>query len=279
LIVLLLGLLIGTAVVFGLLAVGIWRKQQGITRWPGTVAAGLTACACAATASIGLIGVYRLDAARQTTAAPVTLSSAPDRLERGEHLAYLCVRCHSASDTLPLSGGTKNFLASPDRSLGELYAPNLTPKGPLGTWSDSEIVRATREGVDNAGRALLAHPANDYHVMSDADVDALDDYLHTQQPVLSQTPAKNVSLVGMVLIGAGQYPVEVQPPVLNVMPAAASGRTPEHGSYLVTISGCGDCHGANLTGGPLGFPPNLIAIARDWSADEFVHTLRTGKNR
>jgi hypothetical protein len=37
-------------------------------------------------------------------------------------------------------------------------------------------------------------------------------------------------------------------------------------------------HGANLTGGALGFPPNLIAIARDWSADGFVHTLRTGKN-
>jgi mono/diheme cytochrome c family protein len=63
-----------------------------------------------------------------------------------------------------------------------------------------------------------------------------------------------------------------------VIPAAASGRTPEHGSYLVTISGCGDCHGANLAGGALGFPPNLIAIARDWSADGFVHTLRTGKN-
>ena len=51
-----------------------------------------------------------------------------------------------------------------------------------------------------------------------------------------------------------------------------------HGKYLVSIAGCGDCHGAKLRGGPLQFPPDLIAIAGQWTREQFVQTLRTGKN-
>ena len=273
----LLGLLIAAALGFAWLATWIWNKNDALAHWPGTVAAGLAACACVAVAGIGLVGVYRLDAPRRATP-PAALSRFPDELARGERLAYLCVRCHSASDSLPLSGGTKNFLASPERTQGDLYAPNLTPGGPIGTWSDGEVVRAIREGVDSAGRPLLAHPATDLHVMSDADAGALVAYLRIQPPVRSETPPKRLGLLGTLLVGAGQYPVDVQSPVVDVIPAPSSGRAPEHGRYLVTISGCGDCHGTTLRGGPLGFPPDLIAIAAAWTSDEFVHTLRTSRN-
>jgi mono/diheme cytochrome c family protein len=273
----LLGILIVAAVGFGWLATWIWSKNDALVHWPGTVAAGFVACACVAAAGVGLVGVYRLDAPRRATP-PVTHSRSRDELVRGEHLAYLCVRCHSASDSLPLPGGTKNFLASPERTLGDLYAPNLTSGGPIRTWSDGDVVRAIREGVDNAGRPLLGHPARDFHVMSDADVDALVVYLRAQPPVSSETPPKRLGLLGTLLVGAGQYPVDVQPPVVDVLPAPSTGGTPEHGHYLVTISGCADCHGTTLRGGTSGFPPDLIAIAAAWTSDEFVHTLRTGRN-
>jgi len=225
--IVLLGLLIGAALGLGRVATWMWTKHGTATRWAAMAAAGLTACGCAAAAVVGFVGVYRLDVPRRAAAPPVTLSGSPDELARGEHLAYLCARCHSASDSLPLSAGTKNFLASPERTLGDLYAPNLTPGGPLRTWSAGEIVRAIREGVDNAGRLLLTHPANDYHAMSDPDVQALVAWLRNQPSVLSETPPRSFGLLGILLVGTGQYPVEVQPPVVRAIQAPSSGRTPE----------------------------------------------------
>jgi hypothetical protein len=37
----------------------------------------------------------------------------------------------------------------------------------------AKIVRAIREGIDNDGHALLVHPANDYHLIADADAIAV----------------------------------------------------------------------------------------------------------
>jgi hypothetical protein len=58
--------------------------------------------------------------------------------------------------------------------------------------------------------------------------------------------------------------------------------TPEYGRYATTIMGCGDCHGASLTGGePGGFTPpgpNLVAAAQRWTDAQFVATIRTGTN-
>jgi mono/diheme cytochrome c family protein len=139
-------------------------------------------------------------------------------------------------------------------------------------------VRAIREGVDSAGRPLLAHPAGDYHVMSDSDVTALVGYLRAQPGVASETPSRNINLLGMFLIGSGQYRVEEQPPVADSSSAPPPVPTPERGRYLVAISGCRDCHGLDLKGGPRQFPPNLIQIAGNWQAEQFVQTLRTGRN-
>ena len=188
------------------------------------------------------------------------------------------MRCHSTSGNLPLSGGQRDFLWSPERRLGELYAPNLTPAGTIASWSDGEVGRAIREGADSAGRALLGHPASDYKVMSDGDVTALIGYLRAQQAVPSATPSRTINLLGVLLIGIGQFPVSVESPVVDPSSTPSLGRTPERGRYLVAISGCRDCHGTDLQGGPQQFPPDLIAIAAAWTDAEFVQTLRTGKN-
>ena len=55
----------------------------------------------------------------------------------------------------------------------------------------------------------------------------------------------------------------------------------EHGESLVEISGCRNCHGADLAGGSTdGFGPpagpNLTVIVPSWTEAEFVQTLRTG---
>lgn len=63
------------------------------------------------------------------------------------------------------------------------------------------------------------------------------------------------------------------------MEAPDAGPTEAYGEYLVTISGCGECHGEDLRGGTSQFVPvgpNLPAIVSQWSADQFVETMRTG---
>jgi hypothetical protein len=43
----------------------------------------------------------------------------------------------------------------------------------LGGWSDAEIARAIREGVDKDGVGLVIMPSANYRALSDADVAAV----------------------------------------------------------------------------------------------------------
>jgi cytochrome c553 len=259
---------------FGWLATRAWRAQRAIVRWPGVVGAGLLATLGAFVAGVALFGFYRLNVPPARPLPSLQVDPSPEQLARGERLAYLCVGCHSSSGRLPLDGGTENFA----EALGTIYASNLTPGGSLKGWSDGEISRAIREGVDQRGRVLLIMPSESFRHLSDADVQALVAYLRTQPAVDRQTPATQPNLLGAMLVGAGLF--RAQPPITAPVVAPPAGSSPEYGQYLVTISGCARCHGDTLQGGnPDGFAPagpNLLAIVSQWNADEFVETMQTG---
>lgn len=269
-------LVIALALLFGWLTVRAWRARRAWVRWPGVILSGLLALLCTLVGVVALLGVYKLEAPRANPLAEIKVASTPERLARGEHLAYLCANCHSSTGRLPLDGGRENFV----EALGTLVAPNLTPGGPLKDWSDAEIVRAIREGVDRQGRALLIMPAENFRYLSDDDMQALVAYLRTQPPVDRQTPENRMNLLGSALVGAGVFPTTAQPPIAAPIANPPGGVEPDHGRYLVDISGCRTCHGANLTGGdPQGFTPvgpHLPAIAAAWSAEDFVKAIRTG---
>jgi mono/diheme cytochrome c family protein len=191
--------------------------------------------------------------------------------------ARACAGCHSTTNDLPLDGGNNNFLGGP---LGTLYAPNLTPGGPLKDWSDGEIARAIREGIDKNGRPLLIMPSGSFHSMSDADVQALVAALRAQKPTPHDAPSRNMGLMGTVLIGAGMFPTAVQPPLSGPVAAPPRGVTAEYGQYLVKILGCQECHGQDLAGVPPGrggpSGPNLTVLVPKWGEADFVKTIRTG---
>ncbi len=269
-----IALLIALALLFGWLAVRARRAPRALVRWPGMIVSGLLAALCTFVAVVALLGVYKLEASRPDPLANIQVARSPERLARGERLAHLCASCHSSSGQLPLDGGTENFV----EGLGTIVAPNLTSGGPLKDWTDSEIIRAIREGVDRRGRALMIMPAENFRYMSDDDVQSVVAYLRAQPAIDRRTPDKQMGLLGTALVGAGVFPTTAQPPIASIAdpPVAA----PEHGRYLVDISGCRSCHGVNLTGGnPQGFTPvgpHLPAIAAAWSVEEFVKTIRTG---
>jgi mono/diheme cytochrome c family protein len=66
-----------------------------------------------------------------------------------------------------------------------------------------------------------------------------------------------------------------------------AGVTKGYGHYLARVGGCADCHGANLSGGPMaGAPPDAPPAANitpggqisAWSEADFIKTMRTGIN-
>jgi mono/diheme cytochrome c family protein len=256
--------------------------KSGLVRWPVAILAGLLAVLFALVGVVDLRGVYTLTAARTNPVSALKASTSPDALARGEHLAHICAGCHSTTDDLPLDGGQLSFLSNPDGSgLGALYAPNLTPGGPLKDWSDGEIARAIREGVAQDGHPLLIMPSSHFRVMSDADVAAIVGFLRTQPAVARATPPRQMNLIGTLLVGAGAFPTEAQPPVVEPVGAPPAGVTAEFGKYLVDLSSCQSCHGEDLAGGrpgqgPVG--PNLTLIVPRWTEAQFVQTIRTGKD-
>ncbi len=276
-------ILVLLAIVCAFIVTRARRAKSGLIRFPGSILAGLLAVALALIAAVDLRGAYVLQAAHANPVVDVKVNATADQVARGEHLAYVCAGCHSTTGALPLDGGRASMLSSPDGSgLGTLYAPNLTPGGPLKDWSDGEIIRATREGVDRNGRALIVMPSEGFHGLSDSDVQSVVAYLRSQPAVSHVTPPRQINLIGTLLIGAGVFPTAVQPPIGGPVAGPPVGVNPAYGTYLVNVSACRQCHGADLAGGRPGAGPppgpNLTAIVPGWTETQFVQTIRTGKD-
>ncbi len=261
-----------------------WRLSNLPVRLLGTLGSAVFAGLFVVIGVVYLAGVNRLNQTLNNPPSTLTAATTPDRLARGERLANLCASCHSTTGNPPLDGSKVNLLDSPDgSSLGTLYAPNLTPAGGIKTWTDGEIIRAIREGVGKDGKPLLLMPSEVFHNMSDEDVTALVGYLRTQRAVDHPTPPRDINFIGILLLGAGQLPTAAQSPITDRVTIPPLGATSEYGRYIVGISGCQACHGADLAGGtptqhghPTG--PNLTVSVTQWSESEFLRTIRTGNN-
>jgi mono/diheme cytochrome c family protein len=271
-------ILIVVIVAFGFLTTRAWKLKNAFLKWPGVFIAGLLTLIPAALLVLALIGFSKLNERYDNPAAVIQITGTPAQIARGEKLAHICSSCHSPGDELPLSG--TNFAAKFDfPPLGTLYAPNLTPSGNIQDWTDGEVIRAIREGVHKSGRALLIMPAGSYRNMSDDDVYALVAYLRSQPATGAPTPNNQFNLLGAIFINLSDFRTAQQPVSSVTAPQAG---TPEYGKYLVDITGCSDCHGAQLQGkvdngqpGPTP-GPNLTLIVPQWSEEQFMTFFNTG---
>jgi hypothetical protein len=119
-------------------------------------------------------------------------------LERGDYLSqmFLCRDCHSPRDSTGaysqghLFEGGGFQVPLPDGHV--LSAPNLTPdrETGLGAWSDAEIVRAIRAGVERAGRQLnpMMPYAVAFHEMTNQDAVDLVRFLRSLRAVKRSWP-------------------------------------------------------------------------------------------
>ncbi|MBR0740678.1 c-type cytochrome [Bradyrhizobium liaoningense] len=254
-----------------------WRAESTVRRWVG---AGLAAIAFAAVAGIGVvmaIGLWKLHA---RSAPPVTLSvtRAPAQIQRGREISDgFCSGCHSTNGTL--TGGLDLAVNFPIR-FGSFVASNLTPAGALSRWSDGDIFRAIRNGVDPEGRWLVIMSYTNAGKLSDEDTAAVIAYLRSLPAAGSRTPepADRLNVLGLAMLGAGLLPTG-KPVATGAVTAPAKAPHARFGEYILSYQDCRECHGRRLTGGTPGQLPPLgpdLRLVKSWKFDEFVKTFRTG---
>lgn len=272
-------ILILLVILFAWLVTRAWRSRRAYLKWPGILLAGLLTIILLALTVTAAIGEVKLGVRYNRPVAELKAPNTPELIALGMRFANGCAGCHSSTGKLPLDGGKDNMLEG-GPPLGVVYAPNLTPGGVIKDWSDGEVVRAIREGIDDKGRALMIMPSSNFRHLADADVEALLAYLRSQPAVQHDTPERNLNLIAAVLLGAGVFPTAAQPPLTEPAVAPPAGPTADYGQYLVSISGCRDCHGPALAGSPPGglapSGPNLTASVPRWSEADFFTTIRIG---
>jgi mono/diheme cytochrome c family protein len=221
--------------------------------------------------------------ARHYTIVPenVTIPTDAAALARGKHFVdAICRDCH----TPDLSG--KNMINAP---FANIDSANITPSpsGAVYTFKDADWVRVLRHGVDDQGRALVIMPAQEFWYFSDQDLGDIIAYVKTVLPVEKSHHDPQTNFLGKIMFGAGLFGPDVVPANVidhtqrpTVVPV---GVTSQYGNYLVNVSGCHDCHGAQLAGGKSAKPgamdaPNLTpgGDLKTWGKAEFINTVRTG---
>jgi len=205
-----------------------------------------------------LLGALFALTPRVQAASTETVERTPARIARGEYLARHvsgCVDCHTAHDysrrgapeTGPLGAG--GFcLREEDGFPGHLCSANITSDrtAGVGAWTDGELLRAIRDGVDRDGHALFPMmPYEKFSHLGDEDLRSIVAYVRTLPPSPKVTPPKHLRFPLSVLIRLAPKPVTAQ------VPPPSPSNTLAYGEYLTTAAACEDCHTPTDKGKPL----------------------------
>src|SRR5207244_3638806 len=107
----------------------------------------------------------------------------------------------------------------------------------LGGWTDGEILRAIREGVDRDGKALFPMmPYDGYRYLSDADAEAIVAYMRTLSPVSHRVPPRRLPFPLPLILPS--LPKPLTGPVSSPDPSS----TVAYGEHLTMVAGCRFCH-------------------------------------
>lgn len=248
----------------------------------GIAAGALLGLIFIAVAAIYIVSSTRFNKTYHVQVEPVSVPADPAAIARGHHLVtiHLCVDCHGEN----LAG--QAFIDSPP--VATIYSANLTSgKGGVGAeFSNEDLVRVLRHGVDPEGKSVYFMPAEEFHYLSDQDIGDIIAYIRSVPPVDAVHPEPKVGPMGRLFYLMGNFPLmpaelidQTSPPPTSPEP----GVTADYGGYLTVT--CKGCHGQDLAGGPIGgAPPGTPPAANltpggdlaHWSEQDFAKTIRTG---
>jgi mono/diheme cytochrome c family protein len=179
-------------------------------------------------------------AAMSVALTPATAASNKDALiKRGAYLLNGPVACGNCHNTR-----APDFSFVPGKELAggfhivdpafDVYAANITPdkETGIGTWTDAQIIRAIRRGMDKEGKVIFPPmPSPTYNNMSNSDVMAIVAYLHTVKPVSNKVPESKWNIPQKAM------------PVAKGAPAPKRSDKVAYGRYIVTaLAHCFECH-------------------------------------
>jgi mono/diheme cytochrome c family protein len=186
------------------------------------------------------------------SARPVTdlkIEITPERQERGKYLAHNvlgCISCHTKRDWKRFAGppagpfgGGGVCLTEEMGFPGMVCSSNITSdvNAGLGSWTDDQILRAVREGVDNEGEALFpSMPYGAYRYLSDEDALAVVAYIRTLRPVDNPVDARDLDFPVGLFIGFTPEPLD------GPVAAPDASDSVAYGEYLTRVAGCRSCH-------------------------------------
>ncbi len=234
------------------------------------------------------------------------VKSTPERLTRGRYLAENvtgCFGCHSDRYldryNFPLKTETRGqggFLF--DKKLmglpGSLSPPNITPYN-LKDWTDGEIVRTLRCGVDKNGKALFPlMPYPNFSKLCQEDLYSIVAYIRSIKPVTNNPPATKLDFPVNFIVRTIPHDAGAYPPPPDRKNALVLG------TYLVNAASCAACHtpvdghgaplpGMDFAGGmefhfpdgstirPANITPDKKTGIGDWTKDYFIQRFRQGK--
>lgn len=271
-------------------------------RWLKRIALGVLALVVLAVAGV-LVFFFGLHP-KLRDPPDLNAASTPAAIARGQYLAVHvtgCASCHS-----PIDESKPGSPADPTRLFagrrfgaglpGRVIAPNLTPdrEHGIGAWSDGEIARAIREGVDREGRALFPMmPYGHLRTLTDDDTLAIIAYLRSVPPLPDDLPATSLDFPVSMFVRLAPKPLSESPPPWPTDPV-------ERGKVLLEVMSCIDCHtpikrgqlveSLRFAGGmtfttPLGTvqSPNITSDTAtgigSYTDDELVRVFRDGQRK
>jgi mono/diheme cytochrome c family protein len=212
---------------------------------------GLVLFVCALAVLAGLALVFL--AAKKPDQRPPSaekIEATPARLARGTYLVEHvcdCITCHSELNVDRFNLPPKRYtIGQGGMPFGKEFAvpgvvcaQNITsdPLDGLGRWTDGEILRAIREGVDKDGNALFPMmPYLGYRSLSDEDAKSIVVYLRSLLAVSHRVPPKRIDFPVNFLVKAVPRPLD------GPVAAPDPKDTRAYGKYLAVIGGCVECH-------------------------------------
>src|SRR5258708_1962959 len=185
---------------------------------------------------------------RVSPAENIKIESNAQRINRGKYLVENvcdCFGCHSTHDFqyfgMPVkeeNRGQGGFLF--DHELmglpGKICSRNITPYN-LKDWTDGEIVRALRVGMNKQGKALFnLMPYQQFSLLCQEDLYSIIAYLRNLKPIVNDPPQTQLKfpvnlIVKTVPRDAGSYPAPQDKK--NII---------EYGRYMPNAALCADCH-------------------------------------
>lgn len=209
----------------------------------------------AALAVAGCTGKY----IRETTADKI--DATPERLARGAYIVNnigACGGCHTTrdgatkmEDFVTMGESTTGYLAGGNdfviEGMGQFTIPNLTPdmETGIGGWTDDEIMRAVRDGVNRHGDLMFPMmPFNQYQHMSDEDVKSIVAYLRSVPAIKQPKPRLETDVGFMGNLMLGTFGVAHHVAVKSVPQPDMTDKI-AYGKYVMRLGHCAECHSSS----------------------------------